>query len=166
MSNIKPQPVKILQWIHFLLFLLITVTIILLHIYTDNFLDFLRFPEYVKAVDFFASPNWPEGFHFYHVILLSILLLTLINGFGLIFYENKVWRITTDLASFLNILFMWPISLFFLFTLASSEYLTAQNIQSSLIFFVITFIVFVLDLVTWYIDDHSLVKIHKKRRFN
>lgn len=164
MEKSKTLLVNILQWIHLLLFFSITSIIILLHIFTDDFLDFLRFPEYVKAIDAYTPINWPAGFHFYHVILISIILITFINGLGLRYYSNKIWRIISDLASFLNILFMWPTALFFLFTLASSEELSVQNIQSSLIFFAAAFLVFILDLVTWYVDDQSLIKIRRSKR--
>lgn len=149
--------IRILQWTHLLIFFLLSTIIILLHIYTDNFLDLLRFPEYVKAIDVYSTPNWPAGFHLYHVILISILLLTLINGVGLMSYENKIWRIVSDLASFLNLLFMWLISLFFVFTLASSDLLSPENIQSSLIFFSATFVVFIF---------RSCNLVYRRSKFN
>ena len=158
----KPKIVTILQTIHLVVFVASAGTIFLLHIFTKNFLDFLRMPAYVKAIDPWASIDWPGSLHFYHVILVFIFFLTLINALGLIYYSSRTWRIVSDLSSFLSFLIVLPASLFFIYTIASSGQLSAVNIQAGLFFFAITFFVFILDLVTWYVDEQSLLKIMKK----
>ena len=158
----KPRIVYVLQIIHFATFVLAVTIIFLLHIFTQNFLDFLRMPAYVKAIDPWAASDWPGSVHFYHVVLLFFVTLTLINALGLFFYSSRLWRIISDISSFLGFFIIWPASLFFIYTLASSGPLSGEVIKSALFFFTVTFSLFVLDLVTWYVDEQSFLKIRKK----
>lgn len=158
----KRDVLKSLQYVHLTVFLVFVTIIFLLHLITSNFLDVLRFPNYFKAIDPFALPTWPSGFHFYHVILALLVGLPLINALGLVFAKHPIYRIVSDLSSFLGFLILWPTALFFIFTLSSALNLTSENIQSSLIFFGASILVFILDLITWYFDEESLLKISKR----
>jgi len=158
----KPKSVKVLQIIHFTVFILAISIISLQHIFTQNFLDILRMPAYVKAIDPWAASDWPGNFHFYHVILIFYISLTFINGMGLFYYSKKIWRVISDGSSFLSFLIIWPISLFFIYTVASTGPLDKLTIQSAVLFSIITFSLFILDLVTWYVDEQSLLRIGRK----
>jgi len=158
----KPNIIKVLQWAHFAVFSSIVAIISGLHIITENFLDILRFPPYVKAVNPLVAGNWPGTLHFYHIILFFFLTLTLIDAFGLFFYSSKIWRIISDITSFLGFMIIWPTALFFVYTLASSGDISFQHILTGLIFFTFTFLIFVLDIVTWYVDEQSLLKFPRK----
>ena len=162
----KPRIVHILQIIHFASFVSAIGVISLLHIITEDFLDILRMPAYVKAIDPWAVSDWPGSFHFYHLISAFFILLTLINALGLFYYSQRSWRVISDFSSFLSFLIIWPISLFFVYTLASTGPLESKTVQSALFFFTVTFFLFILDLVTWYVDDQSLIryKPFRKRR--
>ena len=106
----KPKSVKVLQITHFTVFILAISIISLQHIFTQNFLDILRMPAYVKAIDPWAASDWPGNFHFYHVVLIFYISLTFINGMGLFYYSKKFIKSKSRIQSKLPLLIL----LFFL----------------------------------------------------
>lgn len=154
---------RLLQISHFSIVLIAVIIVIILHIKAQNFWDFLRLPQLISDLDPLFGFGWPASLHIYQAILIFVVIVALINGLGLIFYRSKLWRIFSDVSSFLGILIVWPISLFLLFTLASAENLSLQNIQTITIYFGFTFLIAILDLVTWFADERSFVKRFRKK---
>ncbi len=153
------QPkIRILQFAHLVIFLAGILVVSALHIKTANFWDFLRLPKLISDLDPLFGFGWPASLHVYQSILTFAIIVALINGSGLIFYSSKIWRLLSDLSSFVGFMFIWPVSLFLLFTLASAENLDLQNIQTITVYFGFTFLIAVLDLITWFIDEKSFVK--------
>jgi len=153
----KPVPVKILQWLHLIIFVTAVGIIFVLHYYPEDFLDFLRVPLFLRDINSMLGSSWPVSLHIYQIILIFFLLLTLIDSLGLLFYHSKSWRIISDLSSFLGFLIIWPVALFFVFTLVSSDNLDLQNIKTALVYFIFSFSLFILDLVTWFVDEQSFL---------
>ncbi len=161
MSAKKPKIVSLLQYLNLIFFFTAIATITLLHTYTENFLDFLRLPRLIYEINPLVGNGWPASLHVYQSILIFSILLVLIDSLGLFFYSQKVWRFVSDITSFLGFLIIWPTALFFIYTIASAENLRTIDLQTSLAYFTITFSLFILDLVTWFVDDQSFVR---KRR--
>lgn len=152
----KPPVIKILQWIHVSTLIIGVGVIFLLHLYPENILDFLRLPAFLKDINPFLGFGWPASLHVYQVILVFFLVVSLIDALGLLFYESRPWRIFSDLSSFLGFLIIWPASVFFIFTLVSTEGLKPQSIHTALVYFGFTFFIFILDLVTWFVDEQAI----------
>ncbi|OGE14185.1 hypothetical protein A3G14_01440 [Candidatus Curtissbacteria bacterium RIFCSPLOWO2_12_FULL_38_9] len=149
---------KILQFLHLIIFLAGITIVVILHIKTTNFWDFLRLPKLIVDLDPFFGSGWPASLHVYQAILVFAMIVALINGLGTFFYRRKIWRMLSDLLSFLGVLIIWPASLFLLYTLASAENLDSQNIQTIVIYFGLTLFIAALDLVTWFVDEKSFIK--------
>lgn len=154
----RSKILKFLQFIHLIVFLSGSIIITLLHIYTKDFWDFLRIPNLLKEINTFLGHGWPASLHVYQAILLLSLFLALINALGLFLYKLKLWRYVSDISSFIGFLIIWPVTLFLAFTLVSVENLSDKNIQTILTYFVFSFLIFLLDLITWYFDDNSLIR--------
>lgn len=155
------RTLRFLQAVHLIVFIAAVAVVSALHIYTQDFLDFLRFPILLKSINPFLGSGWPASLHVYQTILIIYLAIVLLDGLGLFFYKSKVWRGISDLTSFLGFLLIWPIILFLVLTLASSETLTTQNVKTILSYFAFSLFLFLLDLVTWYFDERSLIKLKR-----
>lgn len=160
----KPPSVKALQTIHLVVFVLTLFTIFSLHFYPQNFLDTLRLPLYLKSIDPFLGYSWPSSLYIYQVVLLFFIFLILIDGLGLFFYQSRFWRFVSDVSSFLGFLLMVPVTFFFIFTLVVAKNLTPDNVITATIYFAFSSFLFLLDLVTWYVDEQSFLKIGKKSK--
>ncbi len=160
----RNRTLRLLQLTHLTILIIGILVITILHIFTQNFWDFLRIPVFLRSIDEFLGQGWPISLSVYHAVLVTSLLVALINAAGLIFYKNKVWRIATDIVTFVGFLIIWPICLFFALILATAQNLSEQNVHTILVYFLFTLSIFILDLVTWYFDDQSLVTIVKRKR--
>lgn len=153
----KPIPIKILQWLHLTIVGIAVSVISLLHFYPVNFLDFLRVPLFLKEINSLLGFGWSASLHVYQIILVFFLFITLVDGLGLLFYHSKIWRLISDLSSFLGFLIIWPAGLFFIFVLASAETLKSQSVQTALFYFLISLFLFILDLITWFVDEKAIL---------
>lgn len=163
MTSKKPKIVSFLQYINLFVFFAAIFTITILHIYTDNFLDFLRLPRLIYSINPLLGNGWPVSLHVYQFVMVLSILLVFIDSLGLFYYSSKIWRFISDLTSFLGFLIIWPASLFFIFTMASAENLRSIDFQTSLAYFAITFSLFLLDIITWFVDDQSYVRNRNRK---
>jgi len=83
---------KILQFLHLIIFLAGITIVVILHIKTTNFWDFLRLPKLIVDLDPFFGSGWPASLHVYQAILVFAMIVALINGLGTFFYRRKIWR--------------------------------------------------------------------------
>lgn len=148
----------ILQVLHLLVIISAIGIISLLHINTKNFWDFLRLPQLISDINPFLGNAWPASLHVYQVILVFAIGVASINALGLVLYKSKIWRIASDVSSFIGFLIFWPVSLFLIFILATVEGLDSQNIQTIFVYYVYTQFIFVLDLITWFVDERNFAK--------
>jgi len=123
----------------------------------------MRLPRLIGDLNPLFGFGWPASLHVYQSILIFAILVAFINCLGLILYNSNLWRKISDISSFLGVLIIWPTSLFLLFALASAENLNTQNIQTIFIFFGLTFLIAILDLITWFVDEQSFVKKIRKK---
>jgi len=152
----KPLTVKILQWIYLLVFIFVVGAIIVLHNVPNEMLVTLRVPRFLREIDPFLGYAWPSSLLVYQVTLLFSLFLILVDSLGLFFYQARLWRIFSDLSSFLGLFVAWTIILFFVFSLTFSNVLKDDNIQTAMIFLALSLFLFILDLVTFAVDEQSL----------
>lgn len=159
----KPKIVSALQYVNLIFFFAAISTITLLHVNTDNFLDILRLPRLIHTINPLVGHGWPASLHVYQFVMVFSIILIFINSLGLFYYSSKIWRFATDISSFLGFLIIWPTALFFVFTIASAENLKVIDFQTAIVYFGVTFSIFILDLITWFIDDQSLLKVTKRK---
>lgn len=159
----KQKTLLILQILHLSAFLTGSIAIILLHIYTRNFLDFLRLPKFLREINALLNYSWPNSLHIYQIILISSLSIAAVDFLGLFFYRSKLWRFVSDLTSFLGFIVILPVILFFIFTLFYLKDLSYLNIQTIITYFSFTLFIFTLDFVTWLFDEKSLLSLKKKK---
>ena len=157
-TSAKPKVVTILQWVHLGIFLISIIVIFLLHYYPYQFFDFLRLPTFLKDIDIFLGFGWPASLHVYQAVLIFFIFVAFVDSLGLLFYSHRFWRLISDLFSFLGFLIILPVSFFFIFTLAAAEGIGQYSIKTAIVYFVISFLIFVLDFVTWFVDERSFLK--------
>lgn len=160
----RTETLRLLQLTHLTILIIGVFVITILHIFTQNFWDFLRIPVFLRSIDEFLGQGWPVSLSVYHAVLGTSFLVAAINAAGLKLYSNKIWRVATDIVTFIGFLIIWPICLFFALILATAQNLSEQNVHTILVYFLFTLSVFILDLVTWYFDDQSLIKIVSRKK--
>lgn len=163
MASYKPQIVTVLQIAHLCVFLIGVFIVVILHIYTQNFWDFLRLPTFLKSIDDFLNQAYPASLHIYQSILIFSMIITFIDALGLFFYKSKSWKIASDLTSFLGLLIIWPVALFFIFTIATAKNMSTLTIQTIYTYFGLSMLIFILDLVTWFVDEQALIRPFRRK---
>ena len=152
----KPHNVKILQWVHLSIFLFTIALIVVVHNLPENKLEIFRVPQFLREIDQFLNFSWPSSLFIYQITLILFLTITFLNSLGLIFYSSLVWRIISDLASFLGLFVIWSAAFFLAFSLAVGYFSNSQNVQTALSFFIFALFLFILDLVTFFVDEQHL----------
>ena len=160
----KPLAVKVLQWVYLIIFLFSIGTIVTLHNLPDEILIILRVPRFLREIDPFLGFAWPASFHIYQATLLLFLFLIFIDGLGLFFYQSRFWRLISDLSSFVGLFVIWSVFLFFIFSLTLAEGFEERNIQTTIVFLLLAFFLFILDLITFLVDEQSLGRRLLKKR--
>lgn len=152
----KPAIVKILQLLHFLVFLTLITFIILMHNLPANTFQILRIPTFLQQIDPFLVFSYPSSLFIYQITLILFLAIAFINSLGLFFYSARFWRLVSDLSSFLGLFVVWSVVLFFILSLSFEFFTTSENVQTAFVYVIIAFFLFILDLITFFVDENHL----------
>lgn len=152
----KPSLVMVLQWVYLVVFLISVAAIFVLHSAPDFFLEFLRVPKFLREIDPFLGYAWPATLYVYQAVLVIFLFIIFINSLGLLFYNYRTWRIISDLTSFFGLFVIWTAGVFFVIALSLGMFTTAENVKTALTFFLVAIFLFILDLITFFVDEQHL----------
>ena len=141
--------IQILQTIYFAIFLFSVALITLMHIIPDPALAVFRIPKDIREIGPSLGLSWPMSLHVYQVFLILFLIILLLNGIGLWRLNVARWRSICSISSFLGLFLIWSIFLFFMLPFILHANLNPKNLETSLIYSMLAFVLFIVDLLTF-----------------
>lgn len=145
----KGMFVKILLAIYIFIFIFTVGLIVATHTMPSPALAVFRMPGYLKGVGPSLGLSWPLSLHIYHVFLLLFFSVILLNGISLRRLHVPKWRSICRVSSFLGLFLMWSVFLFFMLPLISNSNFDAINLKTSLIYSLLAFACFNINLLTF-----------------
>jgi len=112
-------------------------------------LAILRVPTNIREIGEIINAPWTQSIRLYHVLLLITAVVGSLNLLGLSSLDSKLWRKALRLSSFLGILMLWSGFIFFLLPFLIVGRYSSVFIQTSMIYAIVTFIIFLVDLATF-----------------
>lgn len=141
--------IKILLAIHVLVFIFSVELIVAMHTMPPPALAVFRIPQNLREVGPQIGMSWPTSLRIYHFFLLFFFTIILLNGIGLLKFDNQMWRSICKVSSFFGILLTWSVSLFFLLPLTLDGNFYVTNIKTALVYSLIAFVLFIVNLLTF-----------------
>ena len=154
----KPQEVKILQWVYLLIFLVDFGMIVLLHAFPKPFLDIIRMPTFIRAAEPYLKFPYDTSLLIYQITLLFFITSTLVDSFSLFLFSSKIMKKVSAISSFVGFVLIGIVFLYFLYSLGLVG-LESRLALTALIYLIISFILMMLDLYTFEIDEELLTHI-------
>ncbi len=144
----RPTKIKVLELLNvaslFVAFVIIGIT----HIVPPPLLEALRMPLYLRAVGIMLGIGWPLSLNIYHLVLSLVGLVIILNIISLRFFYSLYLRRITKISSVLGLFLLLFSGLFFSFSLTLWNKISLSNIETSIVYAAISFVMFVLDLKT------------------
>lgn len=141
--------VKILQALYILVFIFSISLIIATHIVPPPALAVFRIPTNLREVGPQLGLVWPTSLEVYHVFLLLFFLVTVLNGIGVFRLYVPKWISICRISSFFGLFLAWSTFLFFLLPLILKINLDSKNLQTSIIYSLLSFGFFIVNLLTF-----------------
>ena len=140
---------KILQIIYLAIFVSSIAFITVMHITPSPTLAVFRIPTELREVGPSLGLSWPTSLNVYHIFLLLFFTVVLLNGIGLHRLRIQKWRSILTISSFLGLLLMWSVFLFFMLPLILDENFDSINLKTSFIYSLLAFAFFIVNLLTF-----------------
>jgi len=102
---------------HVVLLLVVIGVIALLHTKAPPFLDFLRMPLFLRAVDPLVGSVYPGSFYVYHITLNFLWVFALLNLASFALPKSRFFRSLSLAFSLVGVVIMTTLCFFFLYTL-------------------------------------------------
>ncbi|OGH23496.1 MAG: hypothetical protein A2629_00415 [Candidatus Levybacteria bacterium RIFCSPHIGHO2_01_FULL_41_15] len=131
----------------FIIFLLNAFTVDVL--FAPPALAILRVPSNIRGIGEIINAPWMQSLRVYHVFLLIIAVLGSLNLIGLTRLESRIWKGVLRFSSFLGILILWSLILFFFLPFLIQGNYSPVYLKTSIIYLGITFIIFLVNLATF-----------------
>jgi len=155
-SNQKPVSVKILQWIYLASFLSIIATVTVIHNTDRPFLDVLRIPTFFRSAEPYIGISYISSMTVYHFSFAYFLLIILIDAIALFWYANKFLKQLSLLSSFVGFFLIGFMVLYFLYSFVVIGFASYNAGASALIFMLLSIAFFVLDLMTFFVEERGI----------
>ncbi|OGY22696.1 MAG: hypothetical protein A2126_03810 [Candidatus Woykebacteria bacterium GWB1_45_5] len=152
----KPASVKILQWTYLAAFLSIVATATIIHNTERPFLDILRIPTFFRLAEPYVGFSYKASLTIYHFTFAYFLLLILVDAVCLFWYSNKFLKQLSLLSSYIGFFLIGFILLYFLYSSFLIGFADRQAAVSALIFFLLSLTFFVLDLITFFVEEEGI----------
>lgn len=166
MKKQKPLSVKILQWVYLLVFCSSIVLVWLLHNIPSPFLDVLRVPMLFSFLESYAGVPYVTSITTYHFTFAYFLLIILIDAVSLFLYSSLFLRKLSLLSSIAGFFLIGFVGFYFAATLFILGFPNNSSGMTAFVFLVFSTALFLLDTVTFFIDEESLYGLvkhfHKK----
>lgn len=140
MQNKKQKMLNKLKIFYLAIFILGTVIVAPTHLFPPPNFMYARFPHYLEMMPRFLGISWPATFGIYHLVLLLVGVIGLINVLGLVFSNMQP---LAKLSSLAGIFLFSLIVLFFLVKFAS------VNLPTAIIYGIYSVILLIADLLTF-----------------
>ncbi len=117
-------------------------------------LALLRVPSNIRAIGYLLNAPWTQSLKVYHIFLLIIAVLVLLNLVSLSRLENKTWRSICRISSFLGLFIVWSILLFFTLPfLLTGITFNPVYLKTSLVYVSVSFILLIVDIATFAVAE-------------
>src|SRR3989304_7729649 len=150
--------VKSLLAIYVFIFIIAVGLIIATHATPSPALAVFRIPRNLREVGPQIGFSWPTSLRVYHFFLVFFFTTVLLNGISLSKIANQKWHSICRISSFLGILLTWSVTLFFLLLLTLDGNFYATNLKNSLVFSLIAFALFIVNLLTFVVAQKEWKK--------
>ena len=147
--------IKILQFIYLGIFIFSIALIIIMHTIPAPALAVFRIPTNLREVGPTLGLVWPTSLEVYHVFLLLFFTVLVLNGIGLYRLRIPKWRSICKISSFFGLLLAWSIFMFFMLPLMLENNLDTKNLKTSLIYLLLSFTFFIVDLLTFALAEEK-----------
>lgn len=141
--------IKTLQIIYVFIFILSISLITTMHAMPQPVLAVFRIPTNLREVGPQLGLVWPTSLEVYHVFLLLFFTVLVLNGIGLYRLYIPKWISICRISSFFGLFLAWSIFLFFLLPLILEINLDTKNLQTSIIYSLLSFGFFIVNLLTF-----------------
>lgn len=141
--------IKTLQIIYVFIFVLSISLITAMHSMPQPALAVFRIPTNLREVGPQLGLAWPTSLEVYHVFLLLFFIVLLLNGTGLYRLYIPKWISICRISSFFGLFLAWSTFLFFLLPLILKINLDSKNLQTSIIYSLLSFGFFIVNLLTF-----------------
>ncbi|MBI2613620.1 MAG: hypothetical protein HYW62_02515 [Candidatus Levybacteria bacterium] len=131
---------KELKILYLFIFILGAILIIPTHIFPQPYFMPFRFPHYLEMMGSFSGVSWPVTFEIYHLTLLVIGIIGVINILGLIFPNM---RTLAKLSSLIGLFLFSLMVLFFFFVFIN------VNISTAIIYGFYSIVLLIADILTF-----------------
>jgi len=147
--------VKALRAIYVVIFVFSITMIVIMHTVPAPALAVFRIPTNLREVGPHLGLVWPTSLDVYHVFLLLFFMVLVLNGIGLYRLRIPKWRSVCKISSFFGLFLAWSIFMFFMLPLILNINLDTKNLQTSLIYSLFSFGIFVVDLLTFAVVEEK-----------
>ena len=158
----KPASVKVLQWAYLLAFVSIAATGTIIHNTERPFLDVLRIPTFFRLAEPYVGFSYKASLTVYHFSFAYFLLLILIDAVCLFWYSNKFLKQLSLLTSYIGFFLIGFIFLYFMYSFFLIGFADQQAALSALIFLLLSQTFFILDLITFFVEEEGIYPPGKK----
>jgi hypothetical protein len=152
----KPASVKILQWTYFVAFLSIVAAATIIHNTERPFLDVLRIPTFFRLAEPYVGFSYKASLTIYHFTFAYFILLILVDAVCLFWYSNKFLKQLSLLSSYIGFFLIGFIFLYFLYSFFLIGFADHQAAVSALIFLLLSQTFFILDLITFFVEEQGI----------
>lgn len=141
--------VKGLLAIYIIIFISSIGLIVAMHATPSPALAVFRIPQNLREIGPQLGMTWPTSLRVYQFFLALFFTTILLNTISLSKITSPKWRSICRISSFLGILLMWSVTLFYIFPLTLDGNFQATNIKTSIVYSIITFTLFIVNLLTF-----------------
>jgi len=153
--------VKILRWVYLGIFLIGLFTVVLLHTVPKPFLDIARVPTFIRAAEPYLGFPYDPSLSIYQITLLSFLFISLVNSISLFFLSSNAMRKISACTSLLGVILIGFVGVYFLYSLLAVG-LSSTLTSTILIYLTTSFLLFILDIVTFKVDEDLIHHLPKQ----
>lgn len=147
--------IKSLLAIYAIVFIFAVGLIVAMHATPSPALAVFRIPQNLREVGPQLGMTWPTSLRVYHFFLVFFFTIVLLNGIGLLRINNQKWRSVCRISSFFGLLLTWSVSLFFILPLTLDGNFYATNLKTGLLYSIIAFMLFIVNLLTFTVAQRS-----------
>lgn len=148
-NGYKVNIARVLQGIYLTIFVFAITLITAMHLIPAPAFAVFRIPTGLREVGPTLGLVWPTSLEIYHVFLLLFFIVLILNGISLYRLHIPKWRSVCKISSFFGLLLAWSIFLFFMLPLILQSNLQTKNLETSLIYSLLSFAFFIVDLLTF-----------------
>lgn len=155
----EPEAVRILKWVYLIVFLVAGSIVTILTVSSGSLFEPVRFSNVVSLNA--AGSQIAAVFRFLVAFYLFLIFVDTVSLFN---YKSLALREISSLVSLVGFFLMGVASLFMVYILAASSGAVGTTTVVAMLYLVISVGLFLLDLLTFFIDEQELMGLALKKR--